>query len=67
MNQFEQEILDFFESQLGKPYKFGAIGPNEWDCRGLDRKGARAAGLDSKVFPAFNTVHEMADWAKAHG
>jgi cell wall-associated NlpC family hydrolase len=28
-------VIAFAKAQLGKPYKYGAAGPNAWDCSGL--------------------------------
>ncbi|WP_055546761.1 C40 family peptidase [Streptomyces sp. NBRC 110028] len=37
--------IDFAESQLGKPYVWGATGPNSYDCSGLTQAAWRAAGV----------------------
>ncbi|MER7761720.1 C40 family peptidase [Streptomyces sp. NPDC097619] len=36
----------FARAQLGKPYVWGATGPNAWDCSGLTRAAWRAAGVE---------------------
>jgi cell wall-associated NlpC family hydrolase len=36
--------VDFAEQQLGKPYLYGASGPNRWDCSGLTQVAFRKAG-----------------------
>lgn len=35
----------FARAQLGKPYVWGAIGPNSYDCSGLTQAAWRAAGI----------------------
>jgi cell wall-associated NlpC family hydrolase len=37
--------LDFAYAQLGKPYEWGATGPNSYDCSGLTGASWRAAGV----------------------
>jgi cell wall-associated NlpC family hydrolase len=37
--------LAFAKKQLGKPYKFGAEGPNAYDCSGLAQAAWAAAGV----------------------
>lgn len=37
--------LAFAKEQLGDPYKFGAAGPDTWDCSGLTMKAWAAAGV----------------------
>jgi cell wall-associated NlpC family hydrolase len=39
------KILAFAEAQLGKPYQFGAIGPDAYDCSGLAMMAYRAARI----------------------
>ena len=36
----------FAEAQLGKPYVWGATGPNSYDCSGLTQAAWRAAGVE---------------------
>jgi len=38
--------LDFAASQLGKPYVWGATGPDSYDCSGLTGAAYRAAGVN---------------------
>lgn len=40
-----RRALAFAESQLGKPYRYGAVGPNSYDCSGLVLAAWRAAGV----------------------
>lgn len=37
--------LDFALAQIGKPYRYGASGPNAYDCSGLAQRSWRAAGV----------------------
>jgi peptidoglycan DL-endopeptidase LytE len=41
-----QKILDFAKAQVGKPYKYGAAGPDAFDCSGLVRAAFKQAGLN---------------------
>lgn len=38
-------VIAFARAQIGKPYKWGAAGPNEWDCSGLTMKAWARAGV----------------------
>lgn len=37
--------LDFALAQIGKPYVYGATGPDSYDCSGLAQRAWRAAGI----------------------
>ena len=39
------KILAYAEAQIGKPYLWGATGPDAYDCSGLAMMAYRAAGL----------------------
>jgi cell wall-associated NlpC family hydrolase len=39
------KILAYAEAQLGKPYQYGATGPDAFDCSGLAMMAYRAAGI----------------------
>lgn len=67
MNEYAAAMLAFCHDQLGKDYVKGAKGPNEWDCRGIVRISARAAGLDGSVVPAAGNVREFVKWAIDNG
>nr|BFE63131.1 C40 family peptidase [Dactylosporangium thailandense] len=40
-----QKVVNFAYAQLGEPYKWGAAGPNSWDCSGLTMGAWGAAGV----------------------
>ena len=40
------KALAFAKKQLGEKYKYGAAGPNAWDCSGLTMKAWKAAGVN---------------------
>jgi peptidoglycan DL-endopeptidase CwlO len=40
-----QEAVQFALKQLGKPYVFGAVGPDSWDCSGLTMGAWATAGV----------------------
>lgn len=40
-----EKVVAFAEAQLGKPYVWGAGGPNSYDCSGLTRAAWREAGV----------------------
>lgn len=40
-----QQAIDFARAQLGKPYVWGATGPDSYDCSGLTQGAWRAAGV----------------------
>jgi peptidoglycan DL-endopeptidase CwlO len=41
-----QTAISYAEEQLGKPYQWGATGPDAFDCSGLVMMAYRAAGVD---------------------
>ena len=45
-----ERAIAFARSQLGDPYKWGASGPNSWDCSGLTMKAWAAAGVNLPHF-----------------
>ena len=47
------QALAFAYAQLGKPYVWGAIGPNSYDCSGLAMTAYDQAGIDLPHFAAF--------------
>lgn len=40
------KAIDFARAQIGKPYVWGAVGPNSYDCSGLTQAAWKAAGVD---------------------
>ncbi len=38
-------VLEFMESQIGKPYVWGATGPDAWDCSSLVQAAYRQIGV----------------------
>jgi cell wall-associated NlpC family hydrolase len=45
--------LAFAYAQLGKPYDWGATGPDSFDCSGLTMRAWEAAGVDLPHYAAF--------------
>ncbi|MEV6666796.1 C40 family peptidase [Streptomyces nigra] len=41
-----QKALSFARTQIGKPYAWGATGPDSYDCSGLTQAAWKAAGVD---------------------
>ncbi len=44
-NRVAARAVAFAKAQLGKPYVFGAEGPNSFDCSGLTQSAWKAAGV----------------------
>lgn len=44
-NAVAAEVITFAKAQLGKPYVYGAVGPNSFDCSGLTSAAYRSAGV----------------------
>ncbi|MCP2343722.1 C40 family peptidase [Actinomadura rupiterrae] len=44
-NRAAAKVISFARAQLGKPYVWGAMGPNAYDCSGLTSAAYRAAGI----------------------
>ena len=47
------QALAFAYAQLGKPYVWGATGPDSYDCSGLTMRAWASAGVDLPHFAAF--------------
>ncbi|MBO0789197.1 MAG: C40 family peptidase, partial [Actinobacteria bacterium] len=45
-SQAVSTAIGYARAQLGKPYQFGATGPDAFDCSGLVMMAYRAAGID---------------------
>lgn len=41
-----EKVLAFAEAQLGKPYVWGATGPDSYDCSGLTQAAFRTVGVE---------------------
>jgi cell wall-associated NlpC family hydrolase len=41
-----QTAVDTARAQVGKPYEYGAAGPDSYDCSGLTQYAYRAAGIE---------------------
>ncbi|MFI6939344.1 NlpC/P60 family protein [Streptomyces sp. NPDC050418] len=41
-----EKVISFARSQIGKPYVWGAAGPDSYDCSGLTQKAWAAAGIE---------------------
>jgi len=41
-----EQILAFARQHVGKPYRLGARGPDEWDCSGLTKMAVKQVGFD---------------------
>jgi cell wall-associated NlpC family hydrolase len=44
-NQHIAQVIAFALNQVGKPYEFGAHGPNTWDCSGIIQVAYANAGI----------------------
>ena len=47
------QVLAYASAQLGKPYQWGGIGPDSFDCSGLAMRAYESAGIDLPHFAAF--------------
>lgn len=54
MTTVGEQIAAFAHDQLGKPYHWGATGPDSYDCSGLLYAAYKAAGVD--------VPHQRASW-----
>jgi hypothetical protein len=60
-NQKAQELYDWCERQIGKPYVWGAVGPSSYDCSGFVSAGLMEVGL----LEARLTTSTFASWGEA--
>lgn len=51
------KVVQFLEAQIGKPYKWGAEGPNAFDCSGLGYAAYKSIGVN---IPRVTTGQVMA-------
>lgn len=58
------ELVRLVRSQIGKPYKWAAVGPNSFDCSGLVYWALKQSGFPKA--PRFTTA-TFGTWAKANG
>jgi cell wall-associated NlpC family hydrolase len=45
-SQAAQTAVDTARAQIGKPYEYGAAGPDSYDCSGLTQYAYRSAGIE---------------------
>ena len=60
------EMIETAKAQLGKPYVWGAEGPNSFDCSGFVYYCLRAAGSDRGRYNA-KGYSEVEEWDKIEG
>lgn len=78
-NEKAQELHDWLERQIGKPYEWGAVGPKGYDCSGYVSAGLMEVGLlDARLTTSgfkswgeagegeFITVHDKAGTGDPH-
>ena len=61
-----QKMIETAKAQLGKPYVWGAEGPNSFDCSGFVYYCLRAAGSDRGRYNA-KGYSEVPEWDKIEG
>lgn len=59
-NSVSVAALAYARAQLGKPYKWGATGPNAFDCSGLVFKAFASAGVQLPGWPRPTTATMLA-------
>ena len=59
-----QAAIAFAETQVGKPYKYGASGPDAWDCSGLTSAAWAAGG---KSLPHYSVAQYTGSTAISAG
>ncbi|WP_030542653.1 C40 family peptidase [Streptomyces albus] len=64
-----QQAIEFARAQIGKPYVWGATGPNSYDCSGLTGAAWKAAGvtLPRTTYDQVNTGTRIAKSAMQPG
>ncbi|MZE81466.1 C40 family peptidase [Streptomyces xinghaiensis] len=64
-----QQAIEFARAQIGKPYVWGATGPNSYDCSGLTGAAWKAAGvtLPRTTYDQVNTGTRVAKSAMQPG
>ncbi len=61
-----QRVVAIAKSELGKPYRFGAVGPRAFDCSGLVLHVFRGAGVAGRIGGGHN-AYGMYRWFAARG
>jgi cell wall-associated NlpC family hydrolase len=60
-NATAQRVLEFCEGEVGKPYAWGAFGPDSYDCSGFVSKALNVGGfLEGRL-----TTSGLASWGEA--
>jgi cell wall-associated NlpC family hydrolase len=60
-------VLDLAQGQVGKPYKYAAIGPDAFDCSGLVWYVFKTAGLGDRIGGKRRGAAGYLNWFKAYG
>ena len=62
-----QRVMTFARNQLGKPYKWGAIGLRRYDCSGLVYRTFKETGLLKKIGGSRKTSRGYFRWFRERG
>ena len=60
-------VMSFAANQLGKPYRWGAIGLRRYDCSGFVYRTFRESGLLRKIGGERRTAHGYFRWFRNRG
>jgi hypothetical protein len=66
-NSEAARVLDIARAQLGKPFVWGAIGPDAFDCSGLVWYAFKTAGLADRMGGKRRGATGYLRWFKANG
>lgn len=61
-----KDAIRFCLRQLGEPYRWAGVGPNEWDCSGLVAVAYREAGVNS-LYDNAQRPNTYTLWANRYG
>lgn len=61
-----QQVIQFEKKQLGEPYKWGAVGPNAWDCSGIIYAAYRHAGYSGIGRTTYQMIKQGHAVAQGH-
>ena len=61
------QVLDLARRQVGKPYKFGAVGPDMFDCSGLIWFLFKSTGLADRMGGKRRGATAYLNWFKTYG